>query len=136
MENVSEWKGSTRTAAMVAQEIAQRWGSEEVKNYDPKGNCFTLKKWNQLGYKVKAGEKAIRSVTWIREDEADEKSHAYPKTVCLFYVRQVVRRDGAPTAQCGKTIAEAFGLDKVPGVLVVDPQPVATQQSLNLEVLA
>jgi hypothetical protein len=141
-ETVSQWKGSTRTGAMVAAEIGQRWGSEEVKNYDPAGNCFTLRKWNQMGYKVKAGEKAIRSVTWITEGASDEDNdHArrYPKTVCLFYIRQVERRDGAPVAQCGRTIAEAFGLDKIPGTVIVEdraPGVTALEFGFNKEVLA
>ena len=138
-ENVSQWKGSTRTAAMVAHEIAARWGADEVKNYDPQGNCFTLKRWNQEGYRVRKGEKAIRSVTWIHEDDETETGRSYPKTVCLFYIRQVERRDGAPVAQCGRVIAEAFGLDKMPGqVVVTNPGAgvTALEFGFNKEVLA
>ena len=139
-EEVSIWKGSTRTAAMVAAEIQARWGADEVKNSDPQGNCFTLKRWNKEGYRVRKGEKAIRSVTWIHEDDETETEtgRSYPKTVCLFYIRQVERRDGAPVAQCGRAIAEAFGLDKMPGVVVTNPGPgvTALEFGFNKEVLA
>ena len=96
-DNNGVWQGSTRTASMVAHEIANRYGEEAVKRYDPMTNCLTLKKWNELGYRVKKGEKSIRSVTWIstyKENDNGEKSATgkYPKTVCLFFDTQVEKR--------------------------------------------
>ena len=93
MEITSEWKGSTRTAGAVASEIGRRWGEAEVKTYHPEVNCFTLRRWNQLGYRVIKGEKAIKSVTFISDMKkgADGKmvSESYPRTVNLFYIKQV-----------------------------------------------
>ena len=96
-EIVSEWKGSTRTAGIVAAEIARRWGNEEVKNYNPDTNCFTLKRWNQEGYRVKAGEKSISSITFIPMMGKPEpgaktkevKCWSAPRAVHLFYIKQV-----------------------------------------------
>jgi len=65
----SVWKGSINTLSMVAREIAERWGDEAVKIYDPQVNCFTFNRWQQMGYKVNRGEKAIRSVTFIGGSE-------------------------------------------------------------------
>ena len=97
----SEWKGSLRTARAVAVEIGQRWGEDEVRNYDPEKNCFTFRKWNELGYSVKKGEKSIRSCTFIpgTETDSDGKEHdrSYPKTVHLFYYLQVNKRGQAET---------------------------------------
>jgi impB/mucB/samB family C-terminal domain len=41
------------------------WGDAEAKQYDPLTNCFTIKTWNKLEYRVKKGEKAIRSITYV-----------------------------------------------------------------------
>ena len=95
----SIWKGSAATLSNVAQQIAQRWGEEAVKEYDPKVNCFTFKGWQERGYHVKKGEKAIRSVTFIGGDKillADgterREGRGYPKNVCLFFHLQVERK--------------------------------------------
>jgi hypothetical protein len=97
---VSVWKGSTRTAGMIAHEIAARWGEEEVKKYDPDLNCFTFRGWQERGYRVKKGEKALRSFTFIPGLEETKKedgttkhtARGYLKGVCLFYILQVEKR--------------------------------------------
>jgi hypothetical protein len=64
-------------------------------------NCFTIQTWNKLGYRVKKGEKAIRSITYVEakdsttdaDDEEEETDVVkYPKTVYLFYRTQVEKR--------------------------------------------
>ena len=95
---LAHWKGSVNTADQVRKEIARRYGEEEAKNYDPQVNCFTLPTWNKLGFKVRKGEKAIRSMTLIEEKDSnakeDEQTEAirYPKTVYLFYIKQVEKK--------------------------------------------
>jgi hypothetical protein len=69
---------------------------------DPLTNCFTIQTWNKLGFRVKKGEKAIRSITYVEakdqtetstEDEDEEPDvRTYPKTVYLFYRTQVEKR--------------------------------------------
>lgn len=86
----SSWKGSERTANMVAKQIESRWGAEKAKAYDPKSNCFTFNHWKAIGYKVKKGEKALRSMTIIeKKDEQGNVIGKYPKNICLFFVEQV-----------------------------------------------
>jgi hypothetical protein len=102
LKTLAHWRGSERTADAVRQEIARRWGDEEAARYDPLTNCFTIQTWNKLGYRVKKGEKAIRSVTYIKgadqaadteeEDEEEADVVKYPKTVYLFYRTQVEKR--------------------------------------------
>ena len=104
LQSLAHWRGSEKTADAVRQEIARRWGEEEAKQYDPLTNCFTIQTWNKLGYRVKKGEKAIRSITYVEatdqaettnenEDEEDEQNvRTYPKTVYLFYRTQVEKR--------------------------------------------
>jgi antirestriction protein ArdC len=99
---LAHWRGSAKTADAVREEIARRWGDAEAKQYNPLTNCFTIQTWNQLGYRVKKGEKAIRSITYVEgtdqaendEEDKDEEQEVrtYPKTVYLFYRTQVEKR--------------------------------------------
>lgn len=93
-ELTSVWQGSVRTAQMVANAIEERWGEEAAKDYDPRKNCFTYQGWKQRGYQVKRGAKAIRSITYVEAERENEETGeieevAYPKTVYLFYKKQV-----------------------------------------------
>src|SRR5205809_7413795 len=95
----AHWKGSVNTADQVRKEIARRYGEEEAKNYNPQVNCFTLPTWNKLGFKVRTGEKAIRSMTIIEKEDKNAKEgeqtekRTYPKTVYLFYIKQVEKKE-------------------------------------------
>ena len=100
-KTLAHWRGSEKTADAVREEIARRWGTDEAAKYNPLTNCFTLQTWNTLGYRVKKGEKAIRSITYVEgkdqtadvdEDEEDVETVKYPKTVYLFYRTQVEKR--------------------------------------------
>lgn len=87
---VSNWKGSENTAERVRKQIFDRWGQDEASNYDPKCNCLTFNQWLENGYRVKKGEKAIKSITMIeKKNEKGEVIQKFAKTVNLFYLRQV-----------------------------------------------
>jgi hypothetical protein len=102
LKTLAHWRGSAKTADAVREEIARRWGDAEAEKYDPLTNCFTIGTWNQLGYRVKKGEKAIRSITYVEgtdpadtadDADADEQEvRTYRKTVYLFYRIQVEKR--------------------------------------------
>jgi len=86
----SNYKGSASTYNLVASQIKERWGEGEVAQYDPYTNCLTFRQWSESGYKIKPGEKAIKSVTLVEVKDKDGKVvKRYPKTVNLFYQRQV-----------------------------------------------
>src|SRR5260370_7513450 len=72
-QKMALWGGSEKTADQVREEIARRYGDEEAEEYDPQTNCFTLPTWNKLGYVVRKGEKAIRSMTLIEKSEPTAK---------------------------------------------------------------
>ncbi len=63
MDKLAYWKGSEETAKSVKEQIRKRFGNKEAKKYDPRKNCFTFKTWRAMGYHVKKGEKALRSIT-------------------------------------------------------------------------
>src|SRR6266571_7573187 len=95
---MAHWRGSEKTADQVREEIARRYGEEEAEEYDPQVNCFTLPTWNKLGFKVRKGEKAIRSITLVEKEDPNAKESEeteairYPKTVYLFYIKQVEKK--------------------------------------------
>ncbi len=87
---ISTWTGSATTAELVKDQISDRWGVDEANNYDPKSNCLTFNRWLENGYKVKKGEKAIKSFIVIEQkDKEGAVVRKYPKTINLFYIRQV-----------------------------------------------
>lgn len=87
---LSNWTGSANTAEIVRRQIIARWGESEASNYDPKRNCLTFNQWHKLGYRVRKGEKALKSFVVIEEkDEQGKVRCTYPKQISLFYVRQV-----------------------------------------------
>lgn len=94
---MAAWKGSAKTEDIVRKQIAQRWGEEEAKKYDPAKNCFTFRTWWALGYVPRKGEKGLKSYTLLDEVVKDEngkekvlKKHI--KRVYLFYYLQIERR--------------------------------------------
>lgn len=96
---LATWRGSIQTAEQVRKEIARRYGEEEAEKYHPLKNCFTFKTWRAKGYYVRKGEKAIRSMTLVEEKDQNAKEgkepevHKYPKTVYLFYYKQVEKKE-------------------------------------------
>lgn len=87
IENISGYQGSTSTFALVKKAIEERW-PERVDEYLPEKNCMTFKRWLALGYRVKKGEKSIKSYTIIK-DKDDNSERSYFKPVHLFYFTQV-----------------------------------------------
>lgn len=89
-DKLSNYRGSSATAQAVKEEITRRFGEEESRLYDPNVNCLPFRRWSELGYKVKQGEKSIRSITFVEEkNDLGVIIKKYPKTVCLFYYLQV-----------------------------------------------
>lgn len=87
---LSGYTGSTATFELVAKEIKERWGEAAAKEYDPYTNALTFTKWAILGYRVKKGEKAIRSITFVEvKDKGGNITKRFRKSVCLFYYLQV-----------------------------------------------
>lgn len=90
VEKLSNYKGSSATAKAVKEVIAQRYGEDESNQYDPNTNCLPYKRWCELGFKVKKGEKSLHSITFIdRKDQQGNKVGTYRKNVHLFYKLQV-----------------------------------------------
>ena len=86
----TNYKGSEHTRDDVHRQILERFGPELAKDYDPYLNTMTLPQWASRGYRVKPGQKSLRSVVMIeKKNEHGEVVSSYPKTVHLFYFPQV-----------------------------------------------
>lgn len=86
----STWTGSVDTYAVVRKQIAERWGEAESVRYNPKENCLTFKQWLFNGYRVKKGEKALKSYTFVAiKNDQEETVKTFQRTVNLFYALQV-----------------------------------------------
>jgi hypothetical protein len=98
MENIqdimaipSPYRGSEQTAAKVKEEIGRRW-PELASSYDPKFTTRTYREWSKIGYRVKQGEKAIKSITIIEvKDDKGKVVKTYPKVINLFNINQIER---------------------------------------------
>ena len=87
---LSSYKGSEVTREMVKEEIERRYGAEEIASYDPYKNARTFSSWLSLGFRVKNGEKAIKSFSIIEVKDAEGLvTKKIRRMVNLFYVKQV-----------------------------------------------
>lgn len=82
--------GSEHTRELVAEQVERRFGPKARKEFDPYHNCRTFAGWLQLGYRVKAKEKALQSVVYIeKKDSVGNVIEKYPRKISLFFVSQV-----------------------------------------------
>lgn len=86
---LSNYQGSKHTFNLVARQIQSRWGTNELRNYDPYRNCLTFQQWRKRGYRVRRNERAIKSFTLVERENDDGIKKKFPKTVNLFYYLQV-----------------------------------------------
>ena len=85
------WRGSPATYKMVYDQIKARWGEDMAKRYNPSRNARTWNSWKESGFRVKRGEKALKSVTFKEIVKDGEVVDVYRKTVNLFYFPQLER---------------------------------------------
>jgi hypothetical protein len=84
-------------AKIVFEAVQQRF-PEWASQCEPYVNVLTLPAWNQRGYRVKKGEKAIRVATmipvWKDDDDKGEKVQVgtRPATACVFALPQVEKK--------------------------------------------
>ena len=87
---VSAYTGSKATRSMVEEQIREKYGEAELCNFDPYHSARTFHSWLKLGWKVRKGEKALRSFTILETTDANGNIIKKIKRPCyLFYYRQV-----------------------------------------------
>lgn len=84
------YRGSAHTLQLVGDQIEKRFGIKARKEYDARTNCRTFASWLQLGFRVKAKEKALQSITYVEKKDADGKIiEKFPRKISLFFINQV-----------------------------------------------
>jgi len=88
--SISNYRGSEKTAQLIADQIKERWGESELKNYDPLRSALTFKTWLGLGFVPKKNERALKSFVVAEVKDSDDKViKTIIRPVFLFYYRQV-----------------------------------------------
>ena len=86
----TNYRNSPHTFALVGDQIEKRFGSKARKEYRAETNCRTYASWAHLGFRVKAKERALQSITYIeKKDSAGNVIETYPRKISLFYISQV-----------------------------------------------
>lgn len=88
----SPYKGSEATYEMVRDQIKERWGAEVAEDFDPYHDAMPLLSWTAYGYRVRKGEKALKSVTFLEvKDEKGEVIRTVRRSINLFHHCQVLK---------------------------------------------
>ena len=89
---LTNWKGSQQTADMVRDQIRQRWGDKAAMAFNPQYDARPFAQWLNIGYRVKKGEKALKSFVILEEKDEDGKVvKKHVRKINLFAVQQIER---------------------------------------------
>ncbi|MCX6757613.1 MAG: hypothetical protein NTZ44_01900 [Candidatus Nomurabacteria bacterium] len=87
---VSSFTGSEVTKKLMEEAIISRYGRAELKNLDCYHTMRTFHSWVKLGFKVRKGEKAFKSITYIEvKDSAGNVIRKIKRPCFLFYYKQI-----------------------------------------------
>lgn len=90
MDIISPWRGSEQTAEAVREQIRERFGDEAADEFDPVTDAMPLVSWAAYGYRVRRGEKALKSVTYVEiKDDEGTAEKKIRRSINLFHKRQV-----------------------------------------------
>ncbi len=88
----SPYRGSEKTCEMVREQIRERWGDELADDFDPYTDAMPLISWTAYGYRIRKGEKALKSITILEQkNEAGDVVKKIRRTVNLFHHCQVLK---------------------------------------------
>jgi hypothetical protein len=85
----SPYKGSEKTYEMVKEQIAERWGDGCAEEYDPYIHVLPYGAWKDVGFRVRRGEKALKSITILEKKNEKGEVVKIRKVVNLFHRCQV-----------------------------------------------
>ena len=91
---VSPYRGSEATYEMVKEQVRERWGDEIAEEFNPSADAMPLVSWGAYGYRVRKGEKAFKSITYLEvKVENGNIEKKVRRVVNLFHKRQVEKAD-------------------------------------------
>lgn len=87
---VSPFSGSAITRTLMEKAVEEKYGKAELKNLDCYHTMRTFSNWLSLGWKVRKGEKAFKSIV-VREikNENGDVIKKITHPCFLFFYKQV-----------------------------------------------
>lgn len=87
---VSPWRGSEQTAEHVREQLRERYGDDVADEFNPTTDAMPLLSWAAYGFRVRKGEKALKSVSFVEvKNDRGEVEKKIRRVVNLFHRRQV-----------------------------------------------
>ena len=85
----SPWKGSSATAELVREQLRAKYNDEVADSFDASKDAMPFASWLAYGYRVRKGEKALKSVTYVEIEDDDMSEKKIRRSVNLFHKCQV-----------------------------------------------
>ena len=86
----SPWKGSEKTFEMVQEQLRERYGDDVAEGFNAAEDAMPFSSWLSYGYRVRKGEKALKSVTFVEVlNDKGEVEKKIRRTCNLFHRKQV-----------------------------------------------
>lgn len=87
---VSPWRGSEKTAEDVREQLRERYGDEVANEFSAAEDAMPLLSWARFGYRVRKGEKALKSITFVEiKNDKGEVEKKIKRVVNIFHRLQV-----------------------------------------------
>ena len=88
----SPWRGSEKTYEMVQEQLREKYGNDVADDFDATKDAMPFVSWLSYGFRVRKGEKALRSVTFVEvKNDKGEVEKKIKRNVFLFHRKQVER---------------------------------------------
>ncbi len=86
----SPWRGSEKTLELVREQVRERYGNEVADEFLASEDAMPLVSWASYGYRVRKGEKALKSITFVEVlNDKGEVEKKIKRTCNLFHRKQV-----------------------------------------------
>jgi len=86
---LSPYRGSEATYEAVKAQVRERFGDEYADEFDPYTDAMPLVSWAAYGFRIKRGERALKSVTIMEIKDPDGKTvRKIRRVVNLFHKLQ------------------------------------------------
>lgn len=86
----SPWRGSEKTAELVREQIRAKYNDEVADKFDASTDAMPFASWLSYGYRVKKGEKSMKSITYVDVlDDKGEVERTIKRNCNIFHRLQV-----------------------------------------------
>ena len=86
----SPWRGSEKTFEMVQEQLRERFGDDVADEFDATTDAMPFASWLSFGYRVRKGQKALKSVTFVEVlNDKGEVEKKIKRNINIFHRKQV-----------------------------------------------